>query len=686
MLALALALGVGSALAEVTLSLADEVFLLDSPAAAALPPLEARLEAGLDPAALIEVDRTRARRDLARAILDVQPADTWGPLTALEDPSGLRDARYRTAVLRGGQRVSGETFPPTALLDLYAPGLPEDRAAPARSEVVAWVSTEDRGWRVGLEVEARITVEAVGRPDIVRVAIPRYQSEAPGVRHEAPWGLADPEAWALHSLTLEDGAPVRWRPLSAPDAPWQELQVLLPRPLEEGEALTLRAAWSDSWPLGRIAVSRGSYVDSGGGISFTQVTDALGSCTGLNPLSPMVGVGDTRPRLGAAARVGVPIDDRLQEVLTADTTRRWREGGWRWVESGGAVSAISLALGPWRVTDEAPAGDLPGVRVLARRSRLERAGFAAEVRRVAGFFSTYLLPSYPLRELEVFEHAERARTVISAGVLGISPAEADRRSERRWRQDNPYYEHRLVSQAVAYGYWDRLHTVNDRDRWMSAGLSELYAGYYLRAAFGEATQRDRLDAIRRDLQQAPAAAGSLLDDAALTRAADPTATRWRDYAHYVLARLLPQEIPLRELLAGLDRLLSERGDLPVTTEHLQAALEASSGGDLEGFFRTWIDGGPLPALSLTLDGAREVADGVEVRGTVRSSVPFGRLRAPVELRPMEGGGARFSVEVVDGEGRFTRVVPGRGAVRGTLDPEGLLPVEPLQARASVEVP
>jgi aminopeptidase N len=231
------------------------------------------------------------------------------------------------------------------------------------------------------------------------------------------------------------------------------------------------------------------------------------------------------------------------------------------------------------------------------------------------------------------------------------------------RNDKPHLENGIVAHEIVHHYWGHLAPpATSEDFWMAESFAELFACMYVAAAFDARDCEVRMAAKRTKwegytLNVRP---GSLSQAyASTTRSAIVY-----DYGTYVLGEMLIRRLGREPFFAALDVMMREHPDEPLTTERLQAYLEAASGTDLDAFFAFWIHQGRVPALSLEW-----ALSGTTVRGTVESDVPFGAFDVPVRLSTKEAT-ALVWVDVVDGKGTFAAQAPPGTALKVELDPEG----------------
>ena len=117
---------------------------------------------------------------------------------------------------------------------------------------------------------------------------------------------------------------------------------------------------------------------------------------------------------------------------------------------------------------------------------------------------------------------------------------------------------------------------------------------------------------------------------------------------------LRERIGSTSFFLGLDRLAG--GNIPITTDDLQAVFEETSGEDLADFFDYWIHGGRIPKIELTY-AVTAGDDGKQtVEGCLASDVPLGSFDVPVAVEDGMGEVGAL-VDVDDGKGHFK--VPGR---------------------------
>lgn len=478
----------------------------------------------------------------------------------------------------------------------------------------------------------------------------------------SPTGSADVEA--VESLTggieeqlglggAEETALVRDTPIE------HVIQVILPEPVPEGETVKLRLRWSGRWQFANWSTGR----------------EVLGTTTGLQLLTPSPVPAPGGNRWDTKIRVGLPAAgvNALAIAVVGDTTREWDEDTWTWIEAEGhGVSNPAVAIGRWLSQLDPPGQGMPGVRVHlfnAYASALPE--FPVQARAIIHYFERFL-PSFPLGEIEIFQ----GPSVFAGDVLrGDRPSEghglvAMRTVKTRSVLDqsqldeiDPHMTQSMLARQLAAQHWGQhLAPETSRDAWLADGLAEAFAAFFVRGAFGGDAYVERMANLRRLVEDPVERASNAgrtnrwrryLSLTGATPASDVPATMRRYYGAYVAADLLRLRLGDQAFFSALDGLAAEHAGKTVSTEDVQAALEAASGEDLDEVFDYWIHGGFVPEV--TIEVRREAAaDGTTtVHGCIVSDVPWGSFDLPVQVTDEQGKRSVSAlVDVDDGRGTF----------------------------------
>ena len=474
------------------------------------------------------------------------------------------------------------------------------------------------------------------------------------------------------------------RQVTYPTAFRYDVMAILPEPVAEGEQVDIRLKWKARWQFSNF---QSTEVPTGAGM--TTVVQSAGSTTGMNGYLPEVlplGGGtrwDFTTKIGAPSRASLFRTQTL--AASGDTRKEWQdEGLWNWLEVNG-TSAVkpSVGIGGWLSYSDPPVQGFPGVRINVFPSSSRSADqFAPEVRRVLSFFKTFL-PVYPQGEVDIFQGASetisvarlRSRPESRYGVVElrrVSVGAVGRSGEIR--DENPHRAQSEIASQLASQYWGQLISPGSyRDQWLSQTISDAYAAFYIRAAFGGEDYEEWIQELRGRLEDPVEYTASWKRADALRRFYSQTgATPFTDiplkarseYGLYVFAEMLRLRLGNQAFFSSLDRLAEAQSDGLVTTDQVRQILEEVSGQDLSGFFDFWIHGGYIPSLKASV---RTDDDGLF--GCIESDIPFGHFDIPVRITSESGATDAF-VEIRDGYGSFSITNAGEGT-EIVLDPLGL---------------
>ncbi len=466
-----------------------------------------------------------------------------------------------------------------------------------------------------------------------------------------------------------------------------ELLVVLPRPLAEGEVVSVQLDWKARWPFANWNILYGSS-----GSAYRPGGSTTGLRTFLPDLVPAMG----GTRWDYTVRLTVP-PRRLDVALSGQTTREVvDEGGWATTEAAGRGAIHpAVSIGRWVASEAPAAAGLPGVRVHLYPVRKEALGtFGPEVRRVLTFMRRFL-PSPALFEIDVVQgEAELPRGALTQ-PRGLAPAGM---VEMRMvtvgdaigaatavREQFPYLaQSDLARQIVSQVWGQAVAPASGRDAWVHEALTEAYGYFYVRAALQEKGFEgfeERLETIRRNIEDPketlytigttnPQTLSLSLTDGGSFALDRPRL--FRDYSFYVLARMLRERVGDQAFFRAVDHLARTSLNGQVSTEQLQAAFEQSAAVDLDDFFAYWVRGGYLPRLTAEVRSTPGPGGTATLTGCITSDVPFGRFDLPVVIgdKKLEDGIGGM-LRMVDGRAAFE--VPGQPAdARVHIDPYGLI--------------
>lgn len=486
--------------------------------------------------------------------------------------------------------------------------------------------------------------------------------------------------------------------LATPMSATQELIIALPKPLAEGEEITIAFEWRARWPFANIAVVQGAEANQ---------YRSLGSTTGPRSFLP-----DLVPTAGGniwdfSLDVTVP-PRRLDVVLSGDTTNvAVDEGGWVTTSSSGRnARRPAMAVGRWVTFEDPPAAGMPGVNVHLFKSEawaLEM--FPPEVRRVLSFLRRYM-PLPEGLEVDVYQgksHLPRnfltqPRGLAPAGMVGIKRIKVgDKVSEAGTVDDFKYIAQQMLAQQVVSQVWGQVVIpASGRDAWVAEALTESFGYFYVRAALEEdgfVAFEDKLELVRENLESGHESFNSggtgnkrrrfmsLTDGGSFALTSPAT---FRDYSFYVLGRMLRERVGDYDFFKAIDLLTRRRVGHRITTEQLRGAFEQASGQDLEEFFAYWIRGGYVPNVVAEYRHEAQPDGNVTVHACIVTDIPFGSFDLPVAVGPGVGtqrekkqaealteGSVGGMVNVVDGRASF-EVADMDPAAEVAGDPFGLI--------------
>lgn len=458
-----------------------------------------------------------------------------------------------------------------------------------------------------------------------------------------------------------------------------DLMVVLPQAVAEGQTVTLRLKWQATWPYA----------------NWTTEGRTLGLTTGLQPVLPELIPSPGGTAWSFTTRIGVPVGGlRVMDVsLSGDTVREWggEDDGWLWTEASGKNARNpAVALGKWYAWDEGAAQGLPAVKVrLSTTEQQSLTEFPGEVRRVITFLQRFL-PDYPQGEVDVFQGAStlvnsviaRGLRATANGMIGVQTVKvSDVGQATSLEKEDPHFTQTMIARQIAHQYWGQsVAPASARDDWWAEALSNMYAAFYVRAAFGVNAYEDRIKGLRKSIEdpveraanyKAANKAHRFLSLTGSTSLSDVSPLIRSNYGVYILAETLRYRLGDRTFFRALDLLAQRAAGQRVTTERLQAAFEEASDQDLSDFFDWWVHGGFVPTLKVSV--RTEVEGGrSRVFGCVEGDIPFGRLDVPVRVTDRDGARATEALVLVeDGRGFFS-IDDREGKTKVLLDPDSVI--------------
>jgi hypothetical protein len=467
-----------------------------------------------------------------------------------------------------------------------------------------------------------------------------------------------------------------------------EIIAMLPEVVRAGETVTLNLRWKARWPYANWAAMSASDSTDPEVDSTTLIARPLGTTTGaqafLPRLLPSTGLGEWKTK----TTVGVPgLGIRTYDVaVTGDTVQEWQsEDGWKWITAQSRKARTPMvAIGGWKSSYDPRAMGLPAVSVHLFSNASSYLGeFAPEVRRVLTFLDKFL-PDYPFAEVDVYQGAmgDSASSYWGSGgtdLIGIRTFVQTGVGEAEAERENSYIAQTLLARQLAGQYWGQaIQPASARDAWITDGLADAYALFYLRAALKDEKRpeigfeafHDRLSALRKNFEsriERNEETGRTKGDArwirwsltGSTTLTDVPRKTLHDYRTYFWVQMLRSRIGDDTFFPTLDQLAQRSMGRWVSTAEVQSAFEEASGQDLSAFFDQWVHGGLVPKLEAW---TQRRADGSLV-GCIHSDVPFGHLEVPVrvgEPYEMKGGGEGKDTELMNPEEALVDVVDGWG--------------------------
>lgn len=375
--------------------------------------------------------------------------------------------------------------------------------------------------------------------------------------------------------------------------------VLLPEAHEAGSGLRLDVTWDGrvlSWVTGRVF----DLADTGAWHPHCGTTDR------------------------ATYDVTLRWPARYDLVAGGTLVEEGRDGRERWERRrlDTAAIAFSFALGEF-VVDERIVGDTR-LRVAFNRTLYPRLTPAVRratldtLTRALVFFEERFGP-LPIRDLTVVTAPRRYSqsylgfVTLADSALGATDPEA---LSSRWRRET------TVAHELAHQWWGNLIGWSSyRDQWLSEAMANYAALMFAAQAGGAGEERaDLLAAMSAGWRQSLAAStrdghtleslGPVVLGERLSSSKSPEAYRAIVYRKgaavlAMLARAMGEE----RFLDMLRELAATRAHGVLTTETFLAAVESSSGLDIDGFARQFVYGTGIPQVYYEYDLAREEEGG-----------------------------------------------------------------------------
>ena len=454
------------------------------------------------------------------------------------------------------------------------------------------------------------------------------------------------------SSEIEDSVLFRITPFRS------ELLVILPEPIPEGETTKIRVKWKTKW-LNNNRTFQGRYmgVTTGARRFLPELLPSPGGTVWHAVTELVYPPGKFFPMEGAVS------GNTVEEVVGDD--------GWTTIKADEPhARAASVGVGKWLTYQEPASDNLPAVRVNLMSSDAFGLGeFPPEVRRIVSFMQRFL-PELGQDEIEVYQDASMLPLMAQkadfrygrAGLLRLRTVKTTSVGSTTVVADKyPTLTQSMLARQVAHQYWGQRTPPNtSRDEWLIDALSDAYGAFYVRAGLGKDTWTERIDGVRKELEQ-PVDRGESEDVKRLRRPisltsppqlSDISSVKRDDYGFLLVADTLRERVGNLAFFLALDRLAQRRKYQRASTDDLQAIFEETSGQDLSDFFDYWVHGGRIPKVTLEY----ALADGPDGTKTVEaclaSDVPFGSFDVPVEVVDASGEVAAL-VDIDDGVGEFS---------------------------------
>jgi hypothetical protein len=626
-----------------------------------------------DPSASASDPNSGVNTDLAEFDDTTQDPTAVGTPDPTADPSEVID---RSNMLL----VSGRRFPPSEPDDRLSAPLPAVRPVPVEASVELRSAAAWNRHTLDVELESRLTVAAHGGDlGYLTFSVPREETKI--------------GRWVITQVSDDAGNPLDFVRLDLERTafdfdPMARVMVFLPEPLAEGEEISVRIHWRDTWDLSNMTSDPSTPRRS------------LGVVTGFHRIVPLLAPYDGDTAWRYRLRSVIATDARQSVCLSGWTVGSWTDTDWVTTETvGGPATWAGVSIGEWESWDEPRARGMPAIRVnLLSRDRYYLEVFAPDLRAATAFFER-LLPKLPYEDIELFQDADTS--IYGEPRLFFTEAFSDNRSspgrfttgynpdrvvrfarigtgvtggygnavggpERRIRDAFPNLEKGELARQMARQWWGgNVRVAHKRDHWLIDTMSEVYALFFVQAAFGFEAYEQRLDTARDVWERANPPTGSM----SLVDAPDSafSAPIMYHYGPYVLGWTLRRKLGERAFLKALDHFQEEYTDRTVTTEHLLAFLQSDTGVGLRDFFDFWVYGGWLPELNLEYS-AEPTEGGNHFIARITTGVPFGAVEVPFRVVDEQGRAAQLVVRVRDGEAWLTDELPLTGKLEVELDP------------------
>lgn len=617
----------------------------------------------------VETDRSLSLDPDARHAGARATRDSW--ITQVVDDSGLWSERNSSELANTGQTEAGRpTWRTFATRPFPRAGGPDDKTSPPLPPV-RWQPEMADTTVLAQLAKGRNVVETQTTSTLILAPTGGAMS---WLVVQAPFVEERKDSWQLGGITLslEDGSPLPALVLPAePTSQWDERRagssnlVILGRPVDAGEEITVQVAWTDTLPWSNLST------DPAG-----TSARSLGHGTGLQSTIPSVAPGLVGDPWRFTTRVGLQADqDELQVALSGRTTRTWEADGRRWTEASHTATPAmwaEMAMGDWASLESpAPTDDLPDLKVRLFKDEAQALpGVTTQAWHAISYYQG-LLPPFPYPELEIFQAPD-----MWFGFVWIAPhamvastqAKTITGMGKYFTENAPHLAEGVLAHEIAHQYWGHVARPGSTfDFWMAETFSELFSCLYVGATFGPDDYRARMDDYKKTWEE-----DAHQHRASLTSAYE---SAWQptivyNYGPYVMGEMLRPRLGDQAFFQGLFTLLSAKSEQVVSTEEIQLVMEAASGKELGDFFEYWVEGGYIPALTATWTVTGKGKER-RVEGTVESDVPFGTFDVPVVVTV---GRERIEtwVRVVDGVGRFqTDPLPAsKDKPTVQLDPDG----------------
>jgi hypothetical protein len=573
--------------------------------------------------------------------LPTEPVPTDGWLHLVRDPA--RNASpWADAVFWIWSPGPGEQKPLAV-----GPVVDRSEALARRVEADVVVTSAPDGGKLPVRVVGVIELEGVAEP-------------LRAFRLEAPTAGVVPGSLHIEAIELETGVPIAIagaRDVSLAQQP-AEILCVLPAPVPAGEPVQVRYRLTAELPFDAVVQDGAERLELGPATRTWDPTLRLHAASELGAVAHRVAV-------------GVPPETGLVALLTGIAPRRWEDQGLRWseVSSEQPRRMLGVAFGRWASWTSSPAE--PGLELAVHR--FPEAGPPEDLapllyRLVAS--EEALLGAYPWPSLTFYDGPFAQDEVYwnaGYGLIGGAHILASAAWVRSLEARMPGWPDSFVAHELAHAWWGHeLRPASVEDRWLEESLANVTACLALDRAFPGQGRCDHMRSSWRRMAEQPSNPRAL----SLTRAVG--ARDWMERVYVYGPLLLLDVVRARVGAEPFERGLAlaverHRGDT-ISTAQLMAALEDSSGQELDALFRYWIEVGRLPVLTGEYWAVDAGGGRVTIEGRVHSDVVAGTLEVPVRVT----SGTEVLdhwIPVRDGAGRFTLGPVAAGEVEVLLDPD-----------------